>query len=537
MTSSWDDSPSYDEPEHVTAGYTYVQTGTFWMNPWHPPLVKALSGLTLSLFDWRRPVQHWEAHDKWSTIYFFFFTSGNDPQDIIRLARAPLILGAAAFCLAYFFLLRRHIDPSVALLAAALLCTSPTYIAHARLVTTDVPCAAACFLCLSALIEHLRHPRPRTLIGLGLATGVALLVKYSALLLGPVYLLRGGWGRPARQSLRDGLVISLLAASMVWVVYAAVPAPLAYQEGYNEVMLGDNQNCLVRVIIASQESPLLHPWSWYGTGLYSQTRHVTTGHDKPSFLRNNYYTGGRWDYFPTVFAAKEPVGHLVLLVGALLMGPVLLRAGGGGPSDTLRTYLLFVLTYLVVALPANLNIGVRHLLPIYPCLYALTAWVWVEAARRFGRPVFVTAVSLCLLWSTLSVAAAWPGLLSYFNEWVGGKKSGPAITLDSNFDWGVDLNRLRVLLDRSKTDHIYLLYWGTSDPAAYLGNRYRPFPGRTLPAGEIIGVSVNHYVNLQMAAQDLAPPPANMPDEVVSWLLSLNEVGRAGDTILLLQAK
>jgi hypothetical protein len=139
------------------------------------------------------------------------------------------------------------------------------------------------------------------------------------------------------------------------------------------------------------------------------------------------------------------------------------------------------------------------------------------------------------------VLLAWPGYLSYFNELAGGKVGGPDIALDSNFDWGVDLYRLKLYVDAGHIDHIYVLYWGylgRQFAAKYLGAHYRPFPTSPLPPGELLAVSANYY-RLASLSQPLEESRVEfdlpVTAEMLFWLRSLKVVGHAGDSIVLLQ--
>jgi len=357
LTSSWDDSPAYDEPEHATAGYCYVRTGEFWMNPFHPPLVKALSGLGLLAVPNQPPWEAWQQRRKMDAIDVFFKT--NDPQSLIRAARVPLILACALFLPLYFALVRRQLGPDAALTALIMLAFSPTWLAHARLVNTDALAAAAAFLCVAALIAHLGQPTRRSLVVLGLATGAAQLVKFSLAVLLPFYLLVYLVLR--RNPLREGAAVAGITLAVVAAGYCALPVPAEYQRWYNEIIF-KRPDPLVNFLRAHTGPPL-----WYVTGLYAQTRHLVDGHDRPSYLRRKYYQGGRWDFFPTLLVTKEPTACLVLAGLAVWLGR-------RRRSQAAAVHLGFVLVYLGVALAGNLNMGIRHALPVFPSLFAVVGW-------------------------------------------------------------------------------------------------------------------------------------------------------------------
>ncbi|MGH7870661.1 MAG: hypothetical protein ACREQO_00425 [Candidatus Binatia bacterium] len=92
--------------------------------------------------------------------------------------------------------------------------------------------------------------------------------------------------------------------------------------------------------------------------------------------------------------------------------------------------------YFTLAILSRFNIGIRHLLPIYPFLfvwiagYASEPWRKGSGKKRAG----LVFLGLWYLWSSLS---SYPHYLSYFNELVDGAKNGHKVLLDSNLDWGV----------------------------------------------------------------------------------------------------
>jgi hypothetical protein len=99
-----------------------------------------------------------------------------------------------------------------------------------------------------------------------------------------------------------------------------------------------------------------------------------------------------------------------------------------------------LLVYGTAALFTNLNIGQRHLLPLYPPLFMLAgaAGSWLVARKRW--PCVVIAALLLL--QVAVVARIHPHYLAYFNELAGGPSKGYLHLSDSNVDWGQDLPSL-----------------------------------------------------------------------------------------------
>ena len=97
---------------------------------------------------------------------------------------------------------------------------------------------------------------------------------------------------------------------------------------------------------------------------------------RPTYMFVHFYPTGQWFYFPLAFMVKTSISLLVLLAVGLL---------------TYRLYrehrreILFLLLppliYFAVSLLSGINIGVRHLLPIYPFLIVTAAggiYLWSQ---------------------------------------------------------------------------------------------------------------------------------------------------------------
>jgi hypothetical protein len=131
---------------------------------------------------------------------------------------------------------------------------------------------------------------------------------------------------------------------------------------------------------------------------------------------------------------------------------------------------LFVLAPAVIffcfAVCSRLNIGLRHILPVYPFLFiwlgGVTSAIW-NIKNNVGR----CGILFLGLWFVFSSVCVYPDYLSFFNELAGGPKNGYRYLVDSNLDWGQDLKGLKSWMDDHKVSNIRLAYFGTMDPAFY----------------------------------------------------------------------
>ena len=156
--------------------------------------------------------------------------------------------------------------------------------------------------------------------------------------------------------------------------------------------------------------------------------------------------------------------------------------------------LVFVLIYWTFSIASNLNIGVRHLLPVFPFTFLLVSGLldlWLKNPP-YGIKYLILTILIC--WQVISVIKIYPRFLSYFNEIAGGPDKGYLYTVDSNLDWGQDLKRLKKWVDEKGIEKIYVNYFGGSDSKYYLGEKFEPWwetrDPKDLPKGSYLAVSV-----------------------------------------------
>ena len=156
-------------------------------------------------------------------------------------------------------------------------------------------------------------------------------------------------------------------------------------------------------------------------GIRSALRHNSEGH--PSYLLGQHGTTGWWYYFPVALAVKTPIAFLILV--ALGVWVCVKRRAQVG----VLLPLAFVLGILLPAMAGHVNIGVRHILPIYLGLSIIAA----AGLIRIAQTTAVGALVL-VLWMAVSGALSHPDYLAYFNEFAGSEPE--KVLVDSDLDWG-----------------------------------------------------------------------------------------------------
>ena len=487
-------SQTIDEAMHLAAGYSYLAKRDFRIEPQNPPLIKELLALPLFLA-YRLPFnpdpQQWRDADGFSIGRDLLYKSTIPADQMLAWSRLPnLLFGVLLVALTGWWAYRLW-GNGAALLAMALAALEPNLVAHSSLVTTDIGVTLFTFLTVYLFWEYVNHPTWTFLVGTGISTGMALVAKYSAVLLIPIIalivaasLLRGSkpdvpfpktWNpnTPRHKLLHAAAVLSLI----LFVALLAIPPAYLFQ-GFKPWLSGFQQ-----FLTLSQE------------GL-------------PAFFFGEYSWHNWWGYFPLAFLIKTPVGTLVLVTISL----VFYRSGSPlGYRQALFLVLPVTLIFLAMT-QAKTNIGLRHILPVYPFLFVLASRTATLRLRRPSLALLLIGIPLaCTAISSLRIA---PHQLAYFNESIGGPEQGYRYLSDSNLDWGQDLKGLKAYIEREKLPIIYLSYFGTAPPA-YYGIRYQdvaskgalgPPPPEKVPADaprKILAISAYNLQDVSTADNPL----------------------------------
>ena len=502
-TSAAVKSPTFDEPLHAARSYVILTTGDWRMQAGHLPLVHRLIGPSFWLLHSRpdpRTLPGWNLPSHVELAREVFCAFGLHPDVLIFPLRVvvmglTLLLGATL----YRWAAEWH-GPLGGLLALFVYTFSPNMLAHGRLVTTDLALTCFFFLAVYTFQRLLVQPTVGRSIGAGLALGLALSSKASALLLIPVFvlltLLRSGgpstalhfdWAQYKRRSSGDALSLSKGQGSGHRLGPDTTKPPRNFQDWFHRlasyvgwfVLTGLVALFVVWVLYGLEIGPWAEGWpalplpAYVKTLLYVQ-HHGQRGH--PAFLTERRSGGGWWQYFPIALALKTP---LPILIGAL-GGTVLLlwrRRWWAVLTGILPAALFFT-----VAVFSSLNIGYRHVLPVVPFLILTSAALAELPWRR--ATIIVLGIGMAL-WLSVGTLGIYPDYLAYFNELAGGPDGGRRYLTDSNLDWGQDLIRLRDYLQDRDIEKVYFSYFGNVDPAAY-GIRYTPLPSH-LSLGEVEG--------------------------------------------------
>jgi predicted membrane-bound dolichyl-phosphate-mannose-protein mannosyltransferase len=444
-------STTFDEPVMITGGARGYQTGAWNIAPEHPPLTQYLYGLLPYLAGARYPdeagvtaalQQHMGYRYHYAAV---FFGSGiNDPERMAFLGRLPAAVCALLLAALAFAFTRRHYGDGAGLLAATLVAFLPDVLAHGGVAYNDVPIALAYFLALWRVDEAIRRPGLALAVGAGLALGIALGVKNSAVGLAPTAVLL----LSAEAALRR--------ADRAWRRGVAQAAVAAAVTAY-----------LTLVVIYRGDLTLAE----YRYALSFTLRQVPET-NASSYLLGRVSTEGFWYYFPVAFLYKTSAGfHALLAVALLYFGSrctsvlQVLRSPLRGPA-------IGALVFGTLLMRSHLNIGFRHALPLLPLVAVITAVgaarVWQADWRRARA-----AIALATAWLVVHPLSYFPNFLTYVSEYGPGRDRNYEVFADSSLDWGQGLLLLREFMREHDLPRVYLSYFGSAWPGGY-GIAYAP---------------------------------------------------------------
>lgn len=415
-----------DELVMIPSAYYHLVDSDFQLINEHPPLAKLVAAAPLLFVQPNEQADHaafWDYNVKKYPAIAFWSRAG---MIVLTLAVGGLI----------FLFARSLFGPRAAVLAIALFSFEPTMLAHGRVVQTDVPAAFGYLLFFMALYWYWSATTWRRAIFVGVAAGVALLAKFSMLLVGlvlaPAFIVLW-WRRPQRRA------IAVHAAAVLLTMILIINAAYFFQHAsLNEA---DQQwiaaHFTTHPETVTQASELLGHIvpKEFVLGILFQLVHNREGHF--ASLLGMQSKMGWWYYFPVAFALKTTLPFLILSL--VSTGWAIFRFAKH--RDLRFVWLLApTLIYSVFVLFSNINIGVRYLAPIFPFLMIAGAAL-LEYLLKMKRVIVTVSVAVLLAWIGIEAVRAYPNHMSYMNQIASGAPHWWYLS-DSNVEWGDDLSEL-----------------------------------------------------------------------------------------------
>ncbi|HAC91931.1 MAG TPA: hypothetical protein DCF63_15090 [Planctomycetaceae bacterium] len=517
-------SATFDESVHALGGMLQWRWSDYRLDPETPSLWKHLAalatiGLPLEVNfqqpDSRAMLENMNAQERWA-IKVLFQTEENDGVALIDRARMIMpIFGAGVVLLVGLW--AQHLAGKLAgAVSAFWAAVDPNLLAHSGLVTSDVACTASLLACFYYCWRMCQRASLSRVAMFSAACGIAACIKFTSLAL-PVFLLPmalmriiqpspwqvvGGHlvSKTSGRLAMVGLGIALAGGTAwlaIWSSYGFRYLPTAdsnlsfntqfpiniyaHNQWLNQQMKSGQPlgkppesgvvelNRVQEFCLLAQKYQLL-PQAYLQGLAYQQAM----SNASPSFIDGQHQAGGSMLFFPKAWAYKSPLTTIV----AVLLSLVYLTWNAYRRRRTMALELAYLFlpfaALIVMSLIYSLNIGLRHLLPAFPLMWI---GLGVAIATAFRKQLTARVVVGLLVMVALESLASHPNYIAYFNFASRGNNQGLDRLSDSNLDWGQDIR----LLDRWQEDHrdvpLYLSYFGSADPAAYVVDYQNISPG------------------------------------------------------------
>jgi hypothetical protein len=491
-------SHTSDEPAHLACGLEWLDRGGYRLEAQHPPLARVATALGPYILG-----RHFHPND---TPYKGMFMSGLETYyegGDYDLTLAASRLGVLPFFWIAAFVVylwaKRDFGPITALAALFLFTFLPPVLAHAGLATTDMALTAflgAAFLAGRAWLE--RHDAKSGVI-FGACGALAVLSKFSSLAYFPAIAVlaiacSSVPGRLSLRAVKDRLpslgVAIATAFAIVWAAYRFSVGPVAF-------------------------APIPLPAPELFAGVADVVKHNAEGH--VSYLFSQVSRTGFPGFYFVVLTMKTPIAFLALtLAGAVCL------ARRWKSSPAWRIPAAYALAITAVSFFSRINIGVRHILPVYTGLSILAAAGLLQLVAAASRRWITLGLAILLGWHTLSSLLSHPDYLPYFNEFAGSHPE--KILVDSDLDWGQDMKRLEA---RMRTGGARVLALG----GLCLVSEHAPLPqlrriNRTSPVVGWTAIGMTAWKQYRLGFEDTEPgrvlwPDQHPPHEIVGKSIAL----------------
>ncbi len=454
-------SPVWSEPDHLVAGVSHWQFGTFYLKKVNPPLVRLVAAIPVMFTDVKTD---WSGYSEAPGVRSECIVSRDlidsnggarmfQLHTLARWACIPFSLLGGFVCYVWA---RSLYGPLSGLLALVLWCASPTIIAHGQVITADVGAAALgvtaayCFWC------WLREGSWSSALAAGVTLGLAELAKTTWIVLfglwpllwlvwcvGSMRASRDRCLRPKLVQLAGVLVLAVLVLNMGYGFegsckrlgdYTFFSKTLKGQgENLDDAAQGGNRfrgSRLGSIVVPFPEN--------YVAGIDLQK--VDFEQKMWSYLRGEWVEGGWWYYYLYALAVKVPLGTWLLGILALAV-PLFMRGYTTSWRDELLVLAPAVAVLVFVSSQTGFNQHPRYVIPALPFVFiGISRVARAVELRHVGVAAAATAA---MSWTVAASLWAYPHSLAYFNEFAGGAIHGHEHLLHSSIDWDQDLLYLK----------------------------------------------------------------------------------------------
>ena len=479
-------SATFDEPINLTSGYLSLKAGNDRLIPGCLPLVKLLGAFPLLWVNNLALPQapRGEGGDQYLQYLYasLFLYKLNDADRLLFLGRTAVLTLSLLLGVFMFFWTKQLFGRSGAAFALLLYSFEPNVLAHSGLITSDIATSCFMFLTIYGWHQSAQGITWRRGIFTGLALGLAMLTKFTTLVLCPILVFLGavlalseralhlrlkGIPSVALNTRRKKLVAvallllsqGLLAYAVIWAAYgfrytSSISPVASYPLPWESLLAGSH---FLRALFDWARTAQVLPEAY----LYGLTHMMDLSGKFTSFLMGEVRSGGWWYYFLVTFLIKTPIPLLMIVAWSVAVQ----RAFWA--EDPVRSVFVAAppLIYFISISASGWNIGHRHLLPVHPFLFVFVSALipWVSRHAKVAK----SGIAALACWYVFCSAWISPHYLAYFNELAGGPDRGGRYLVDSNLDMGQDLKGLKRYMDEHGIRRVWLAYFGQASPDYY----------------------------------------------------------------------
>lgn len=575
LDGAWRNFVTVDESALIAAGLAHWETGQYGVYRVNPPLPRMMATLPVHLGGAGSQGASEVAYEdvpayrsEWRLGDALAQARWADYLGLVRLSRLAGVFWSLLGAWVIYRWAGELYGPWAGCLGLVLWCFGPNILAHAELVTADVPATTAGLAATYAFWRYLPNPTWWRALVAGLLLGLCQLTKFTLLVFYGVWPLlwlihrlwppgdTGERTSPVRTQLGQGAVLVLLSLLVInlgyefkdtcWRLeeYPFVSRLFAGSppEGAKAYVIGTSGNRfrdsrLGRIIVPLPAD--------YVRGIDVQRRDFETlGKRMPSYLAGEWRDAGWWYYYLYALAVKVPLG-----VWALVAWGIVLTLRGHPSSarwqDELTLWVPALTVLILVSSQTGFNHHMRYVLPLFPFVVVSTSKV-----GYFLRPArWKAGLAVVAFLGAAVVSSLWvhPHYLSYFNELAGGPDNGHNHLLNSNIDWGQDLLFLKDWLDEHpEAKPVGLAYFNLVDPRiAGVEFTLPPYgPAAGLPDDEETGlrlgpqpgyyaVSVNYLHGFSFPTPDGKGGRVGPPGHAYEYFQHFRPIAKAGYSIFI----
>ncbi len=483
-------SPPSDEFGRIVTGLAYLRVHDYRMDFATPPLAKYIVAAPLLAKDVNLALDDptWQAVQDREWMDVVAYEAANDPIEILRFGRAPMLLYLAALGALVFTWTRRLYGPSAALLATAVFALTPNTLAYAWFANMDFALGLMLPLAVFTLWRLLERPTGGRIVTCGVVLGATVTTHFASISLGVIFpclillsvfharsFVAGSQGAPVSgpRARFEGLAarkrpfialcffaVGVIALGVVWTVYGFETQPilrnapqLADKLAWIESHVPGSPEFRAQVARSTAEAPL--PGATFARGILNVLRRT-----------GELGTQGYWWFYFAVFFSKMSLPFLILVGWAVLKRP-------RRPSYEEWFLLLPAAILFFLASRSAYQTGLRNIFPIIPLLAIYSGRVLSDhfhgtdkvASRHRRARIFAAAIPVSLGLVSICVH---PHYLSYYNALVGGPNRGIwAAMASADLDWGQGLAGLRDEMERLGIEEVFLASPSTTHPSIY----------------------------------------------------------------------